>query len=215
MRMFCIVLYMLSSMPAMAYRLVNEEGAPFKWGSSQLGTGAVITYSFAREPIVLQRGFDRAECDAIESPEVMLARSSIAVAAFEAEVRRGIERWTQVADVRFLAVDDPREADVVIGAQIHPRGTAFVNVRVANDGAVRTAEKAIVCINPQHVLTVRSGDCATRFNIAYLLSHEFGHVLGLDHPAPVGSLMSFRCSEDQQLNDDDAAGARYLYGPAR
>lgn len=212
MRMFCIVLYILFSMPALAYRLVDEEGSVFKWGSSRLGSGAVITYAIAREPFTLEYGFARAACDSVESPDAMLARSGIDTVTFDTEIRRGIEEWSRVADVRFVAIDDPREADVVIGVQTHPRGTAFVNVRLVGEGAVRTAEKAIICINPHHVLTERTGDCRARFNIAYLVSHEFGHVLGLDHPAPTGSLMAFRCSEEQELNDDDAAGARHLYG---
>lgn len=216
LRMLGIILCMLCSTPTAAYKLVREKGeAPFKWGAPQLGTGARITYAIARGRFALEGGFARAGCDTVESLEPMLEGSGIDEARFAREIRRGIERWSAVADVRFVAVEDAAAADVVIGAQLHPRGTTFANVRATRAGALRSAEKAIVCINPSRILTEKQGDCTTRFSIAYLMAHEFGHVLGLDHPAASGSLMAFRCSEDHLLNEDDAAGARHLYGPAR
>lgn len=50
--------------------------------------------------------------------------------------------------------------------------------------------------------------------------HEFGHVLGLDHPDTarppqfVSAIMNSRVSNTETLRDDDIAGAKWLYDPA-
>ena len=48
-----------------------------------------------------------------------------------------------------------------------------------------------------------------------ILLHEFGHVLGLDHPDQAGqsvdAIMNSRISDLDHLTDDDTAGAHYLY----
>lgn len=216
MRIFCMLVFLVCAGEAQAYRLVEAgEKTPIKWGVSQLQTGARIRYALARETSDLQGGFSGAGCTRVVPLDDLLKKSNLTEDEFRTETQRGIERWSAVADVTFVYTDDASSADVIIGAQVHPRGGAYVNMRVRKEGHLRIGEKAIVCINPQSTFTGGRGDCRTRFNIAYLVSHEFGHVLGLDHPAPAGSLMAFRCSEDHQLNADDAAGARYLYGPAR
>lgn len=215
-RMLYVLLCMLCSMPAVAYKLVHEnDEAPFKWGSAQVGTGVTIRYALARSRFTLAGGFSRAACDTIDSLHSMLEKSGVDESSFVREIQRGINQWSRVADVRFVYTGDADSADVIIGAQVDPQGTAFANVEAVSSEPMRVAHKAIVCINPLRDLVEKRGDCKTRFNIAYLMSHEFGHVLGLDHPAPSGSLMAFRCSEEQQLTNDDAAGAQYLYGKAK
>jgi hypothetical protein len=216
MRILCMLVLIACAHEAQAYRLVGGgDTAPIKWGDARLKTGARVTYAFARTHFDLTDGFRGAGCTSIVPLDPILSGSGITEDEFRKEAQRGIDRWARVADVSFVYTEDVERADVIIGAQALPRGRAFANVRVRRIGDMRIGEKAIICINPEMILTRGRGDCRTRFNIAYLLSHEFGHVLGLDHPAPKGSLMAFVCSEDHQLNDDDAAGARYLYGPAR
>jgi hypothetical protein len=42
--------------------------------------------------------------------------------------------------------------------------------------------------------------------------HEFGHVLGLDHPPSGSAIMRARVSNVDRLRSDDIAGAQWLYG---
>lgn len=42
--------------------------------------------------------------------------------------------------------------------------------------------------------------------------HEFGHVLGLDHPPSGRAIMRARVSDVDRLRSDDIAGAQWLYG---
>ena len=42
--------------------------------------------------------------------------------------------------------------------------------------------------------------------------HEFGHVLGLDHPPSGSAIMRARVSNVDRLRSDDIAGAQRLYG---
>jgi len=54
------------------------------------------------------------------------------------------------------------------------------------------------------------------YRLRYVLAHEIGHVLGLDHPSPSGELMSFEYSGRLEgLQPGDIAGIVALYGPSR
>jgi hypothetical protein len=201
-----------------AYSLVEVLGGrkqPIKWGEARLGSPAVIRFSLARSRFHLEGGLRRAKCDTIDSLDALLKNSALTEEEFIAEARRGLGRWSEVAGATFEYVADAREADVLIGAQTSPSGKAFVNMRVHPQNDAYTAEKGIVCLNPKLPFVSGSGDCVKAFNVAYLLSHEFGHILGLDHPSPGGSLMAFKCSEQHVMSADEEKGARFLYGPPR
>jgi len=65
----------------------------------------------------------------------------------------------------------------------------------------------------------RSGSVTTQ-DFRRVALHEFGHVLGLNHPDTatpaqfVGAIMNSTASDTYTLQDDDIAGARSLYGTA-
>ena len=201
---------------AFAYKLVEIPGAPaypMKWGAARPGTPAVIRFGFARAQYRLDGGLRSAGCDTIEPLETILVQGSLSEEEFLAEVRRGVSRWSAVAGITFEYVREAADADVLVGAQAYPHGTAYVNMRITEGKRMHTAEKGIICLNPQRQFVRGSGDCSATYNIAYVLSHEFGHILGLDHPAPGGTLMAFRCSEEHVLSLDEENGARFLYGP--
>jgi hypothetical protein len=118
----------------------------------------------------------------------------------------------------FHEVSDVRDADIVFGAQGRPRGRAFANVAYApydpKEG-VRTIEKALVCLNPEHEWKVGFDGNEDVYDIRYTLIHEIGHAIGLDHPGPSGQVMGFRYTEAfSELQSGDLYGVRLLYGRA-
>jgi hypothetical protein len=62
----------------------------------------------------------------------------------------------------------------------------------------------------------RSVDGGTLYDLRRVALHEFGHVLGLDHPDQAGqfvaAIMNSRVSNVDDLLRDDIAGARAIYG---
>jgi hypothetical protein len=201
---------------AFAYKLVEVPGRaayPMKWGASLPGSPAVIRFGLARSQYRLDGGLHGAGCETISPLNAVLAEGGLSEEEFLAEVQRGVSRWSAVAGITFEYVREEADADVLIGTQTNPHGTAYVNMRITEGARMLTAEKGIICLNPRRQFIRGNGDCKATYNIAYVLSHEFGHILGLDHPAPGGTLMAFRCSEEHVLSIDEENGARFLYGP--
>ena len=74
--------------------------------------------------------------------------------------------------------------------------------------------RATVCLNPTLAWSTdgRSG----ALDLGTVLAHEIGHVIGLDHPGPIGALMGYRDQGDvDRLMAGDIAGSVALYGPAK
>ena len=202
----------VSSGFAAAYRLLVLDGHPVKWGSAQYNAGATLTYSFVREPAKFP---DAINCKAMVPAASMLERSKIAEQDFRAEISEAFREWERAANLLFTYVEDPANADILIGAQEKPHGIAFTNVwhSLAAGSEIATLKRASICFNPQ--LTWESaldGNMQT-LSIRQVTAHEIGHAIGLDHPGKTGQLMGYSYSEELPgLHAGDVMGAVKLYG---
>ena len=205
----------VSSGFAAAYRLLVLDGHPVKWGEASFGTGVTLKYGFVRVPSKFPNAIN---CKAMTSVAPMLRRSGIAEQDFRAEVRNAFDEWEKVANLRFTEVENPSQADILIGAQAHPTGIAFANVsHTARKGAhIAKITGASICFNPLLAWeSTLDGNRAT-LSLRQITTHEIGHTIGLDHPGSTGQIMGYRYSEEAPgLQAGDVLGAVKLYGTAR
>lgn len=208
---------LLSPLPAHAdqggYRLLELDGYKVKWGDRRLGAGASISYAFAGESLRFDQAYNCGDLAPIQG----LLGKNLTMAALQRETEAAFRVWARAAGLSFHRVDDARDADIVLGAQGQPRGRAFANVSYAPDSedGVRTIEKALVCLNPEHEWKIGFDGDEGVYDIRYTLIHEIGHAIGLDHPGPSGQVMAFRYTEAfDDLQPGDLRGVRLLYGRA-
>lgn len=191
------------------------DGHAVKWGDPVAGTGATVTYGVAEATMTFPGARN---CPAITGLDPLLARNHVARAAFDGELDRAFEAWSDVADIRFKRTD-AASADIVIGAQVTPAGRAFTNVdyRAPADltEGPRAIRQSLICLNPLTGWKVGfDGDLGV-YDLRYALTHEIGHAIGLNHPGRTGELMDFRYREAFRIPQaGDIAGAVALYGPS-
>jgi len=131
-----------------------------------------------------------------------------------AEAEAAFAYWQKAAAVEFEYTADASLANVLIGLQETPRGIAYADVvhRQVNafEGEIT---RGLICLNG----TARwksgfDGDLKS-YDLRFVLAHEMGHVLGLDHPSASGQLMSWRYDErTRELQRGDVSGMAALYG---
>lgn len=194
------------------YRLLELDGYKVKWGDRRLGSAASISYAFASESL---RFDDAINCGEL-APLAALAGESLSLETLARETAAAFQVWERAAGLSFHLVSDPRDADIVLGAQGQPSGRAFANVSYASEPEqdVRAIDQALVCLNPEHRWKVGFDGDEEVYDIRYTLIHEIGHAIGLDHPGPSGQVMAFRYTEAfNGLQPGDLDGIRLLYGP--
>jgi len=208
-----LALPLLASDEVGGYRLLELDGYKVKWGEQQMGAGASISYAFAEQAMQ----YDDARNCADLAPMRALAGSSLTFETLERETLAAFSAWERAANLSFHQVEDPRDADIVLGTQGKPIGRAFANVSYAPGakGGVRTIDQALVCLNPDHDWKVGFDGNTDVYDIRYTLIHEIGHAIGLDHPGPEGQIMGFRYTEAfAGLQPGDLRGVQQLYGPS-
>ncbi len=136
-------------------------------------------------------------------------------ARIRAEAEAAFAYWQKAAAVEFEYTAHASEANVLMGLQETPRGIAYADVvhRPVNafEGEIT---RGLICLNG----TARwkssfDGDLKS-YDLRFVLAHEMGHVLGLDHPSASGQLMSWRYDErTRDLQRGDVSGMTALYGP--
>ncbi len=196
-----------------AYRLLELDGYKVKWGDQRLGVGARVSYAFAHQNM----RFDKARNCGELAPIEALLKPNLTMETLTHETAAAFQVWGRAAGLSFHQVDDARNADIVLGAQGQPRGQAFANVTYAPDqqNGIRSIDKALVCLNPEHQWKVGFDGDKHVYDIRYTLIHEIGHAIGLDHPGPAGQVMGFRYTEAfDELQPGDLRGVQELYGRA-
>jgi hypothetical protein len=195
------------------YRLLNLDGHTVKWGAPSMGAGATVTYAIATTSSSAS-GIEN--CRKTEGINELLARSHVKKRVFERALHRAFKLWSDVSDVYFVPAPAGKTADLVIAAEAVPDGIAYSDVtpKPASATHVGTIARAIICLNPEARWTTVGHDNDS-YRLFYVLAHEIGHTIGLDHPNPSGELMSFEYSRTlQSLQPGDIAGAVSLYGTA-
>jgi hypothetical protein len=196
------------------YRLLQVDGHSVKWGDPKPGTGATITYRLAAST----SSAGSVNCRQITPVEPLLARSRISRTTFDRALEGAFHAWEAVANVRFVRVSSDKPANLKIGAEKAADGIAYSDVTPASSttGSISPLGTGVICLNPRVHWTARLAlkkDDAKA--LGYVLMHEIGHVLGLDHPGPTGELMSFEYSQTvRTLQAGDIVGIISLYGAA-
>jgi hypothetical protein len=197
----------------LGFRLLDLENQTVKWQSPHMGVGAALTYAFATEAVDTPGARN---CAKLVPPENAYLPSHITTDQFRHEVAEAFRVWEGVANLNFREARDPREANILIGAQGEPQGRAFTNVTLTKAGAPgqKTIERSLICLNPRQLWKVGFDGRLDVYDLRYTIAHEIGHAIGLDHPSAAGELMSYRYDERQNgLQPGDTQGVVLLYGP--
>lgn len=127
------------------------------------------------------------------------------------------EFWSAQSIVSFTHVDREEDADIIVGIQQEPRGIAFADVLIGdvdNNGR-KSIARGLVCLNPDANWKIGLDGNLRAYDFKYVIAHEIGHVLGLDHPDSNHQLMSFKYDErNATLQKGDIQGLRTIYGDA-
>jgi len=202
------------------YRLLILDGQRAKWGSPILGTGVSLTYAVATAPV---HSAGAINCPDVVPVDALLAGSRVARTTFDAQVDAAFAAWSAVADIDFIRVANPADADILIGAQAVPTGHAFTNVALRQQSPARlvssaiipgTITRSIVCLNPKQSWKVGFDGNLDAFDLRFTLLHEIGHAIGLDHPDSPNAVMDYHYTEAfSTLQPGDISGVVTLYGP--
>jgi hypothetical protein len=152
--------------------------------------------------------------------------------------RRALAQWSKNSNIRFIettssaqsispsgggdsvsliSVADTTENRAVFGTDQVRTGRTRVFFNPENGGIT----EADVIINPN--LQFSTDGTPGTYDLEATLTHELGHLLGLEHSAVTGATMQPRQGQNglyglpaltpRTLSDDDRAGIRALYGP--
>lgn len=191
----------------------NEiERLPLRWDKS------IVTYTFATRAYDFPQSYAR-NCPVVMPAREILKYSKVSFAEFTVEVDKAIRRWSEVVNLKFVRVTSTEKADVVIGAMPSNQnyGKAFADLRIdsVQVGGMYRIAKGVICMR-QDIMweTIPVDD--TSPGIGTAVTHEIGHVIGLDHPPnSLGAVMAYRQFRTMPFSESDIRGAQHLYGGPR
>lgn len=160
-------------------------------------------------------------------------------------VRRALSRWSTAANIRFeevssnaqsispvsggdgislITIADSAENLVIFGSGHNPART-----RVFHDPETGEIVEADIAINPHPIggdgtpLSFSTDGMPGTYDLESTLTHEIGHLLGLDHSNVIGSTMQAHqgvngiyklpAFTERTLSEDDRSRVLSLYGP--
>ena len=206
-----------------AYKLLKLSGQIVKWGAPQLGAPARITYAYADGPITDPSARN---CKSMDRLDAAALRSGLSVADMTAAAEAAFRLWEKAGGVVFEKADAVDGADIVIGAQIVPRGYAYTNVHKATDvprtvsrennserglgsddpeagiptgersAQVASISRSAICLNPERTWKLGHDGNLKVYDLVFTFAHEIGHAIGLDHPGRKEEVMYFKYSEN-------------------
>lgn len=170
--------------------------------------------------------------NSLASPPANIKPGSDVVGA----VRRALARWAEAAGVEFVEISSDALSispsaggdgvSLITVADTTENRAVFVSAertgrtRIFYDPATGAIAEADVVLNPAAQFSA-DGTPGT-YDLEATLTHEVGHVLGLEHSDEAGAAMQPRQGTNglyeqaavcpRTLSDDDRAGARALYG---
>ncbi len=228
---------------AEAGELLRVEGYLMRWAPEAAGGKTIITYS------ILQGAYHVKTRKSILSPsncakmhafsDIVAKSPDLTEEKAKDELQAALQRWESVANIAFIEMNDPKLANIVIGAADDPGGRAFANLSYrgekgptpvtmalgnapaspvlddnGGDGSVVPIDQAYVCLNPKSRWKIGFDGNLDVYDLRHTFTHEVGHAIGLDHPDSTGAVMAFRYDERvRDLQPSDIAGVRRLYGP--
>jgi predicted Zn-dependent protease len=233
-----------SAPPAYAGELLRVQGHLMRWASEAPVGRTIITYSTLTGPYLVQTDksiLSPTNCAKMHAFADIAGKSPTLLGEkAKSELQSAFQAWERVAAIAFVEVDDPRRANIVIGAADDPGGRAFANLSYRSekgsrpvtmalgkpeplpsaktdaendDGSMVPIDQAYVCLNPKSRWKIGFDGDLDVYDLRHTFMHEVGHAIGLDHPGGTGAIMAFRYDERvRDLQPSDIDGAQRLYG---
>lgn len=194
------------------FRHLRLGGDPVKWRRQEVLAPVRVTYAIATK---FSYDDNAIHCGGIGPVGPLVEGSELSAKMFTDALQLGLRRWERVANIVFVQTTDEDSANILVGAQLRPRGIAYTDVSLSDErsGKYRLIERARVCLNPERSWMMGFDGKLDTYDLVHTLTHELGHAIGLDHPNGRYNVMSLQYRETLlSLSVGDIKGVRGIYG---